>query len=509
MSFDLGQLRWLSPEIALFAFGMLVLLHDVVVKRPSRAVSLSVTLLGLGVAGVLDLLNLQYLSAARELAQLPPHGVLLAFSNMLAVDEFSMFIMVVIVIAASGALLIGHDFLRRVDVLIPEYNPLVLFSSMGMMLLASSNDLMLLFISLEVMSIALYVLTGTNRGEPKAAEAAFKYFIIGAFASAILLMGVALVYGSVGSTDLRAVAQWFAIDGNSLSSNTMLSVGLAMLLVGFGFKVAAAPFHMWSPDVYQGASAPVTAFMATGVKAAGFAALGRVLFVAFLQSKVDWTTSLWIIAALTIMVGNIGALVQLDFKRMLAYSSIAHAGYLLMAVVAAPAGGLVNNPRMGGILFYLLAYTFMNIGAFSVVTLFTRDGVEETQLSRLSGLADRHPLVAAGLSICLLSLAGIPPTMGFVGKFYLFAATVEGGFPGLAVVGAIGGAIGVFYYLRPIVIMYMQPAEKDAVVPQINNAAMGALAVAVAGVLLLGLMPGPVVDWARESLLSLATWGGA
>lgn len=495
MTFDAGELRYLSPEIALFAFAMLVLLHDVIARRPNREVSLTVTLMGLGVAALLNLLTMQGLEAPA-----------LAFSGMLAVDGFGLFLNFVILLAAAGSLLIGHDFLRRVDVLVPEYNPLVLFSATGMMLLAGANDLILLFIALEIMSIALYVLAGINRGEPTAAEAAFKYFVMGAFASAILLMGVALVYGTVGSTELRAVAQWFAIEGNTLGATPMMGVGLAMLLVGFGFKVAAAPFHMWSPDVYQGAPAPVTAFMATGVKAAGFAALARVLFVAFLDGKLDWGGTLWVMAALTMLVGNIGALVQKDLKRMLAYSSIGHAGYLLMAVAAAPVTGLVDNPRMGGILFYLLAYTIMNIGAFSVISLFTRDGAEDTRIAGLAGLADRHPLVAAGLSVCLLSLAGIPPTMGFVGKFYLFAAAVEGGLVGLAVVGAIAGGIGVYYYLRPIVVMYMHPAEEHALVPQLNRAAMGALVVAVAGVLLLGLMPGPLVDWARESLLSLAAW---
>lgn len=495
MSFDIGELRYIAPEIAVFAFGLLVLLHDVIVKKPNREVSLGVTMLGLAVAAVLNFLTLSGLEAPT-----------LAFSGMLAVDQFGLYLNFVLLLAAVGSLLIGHDFLRRVDVLVPEYNPLVLFGVFGMMLMAGANDLILLFIALEVMSISLYVLAGINRGEPKAAEAAFKYFIMGAFTSAILLMGVAFVYGTVGSTQLRAVAQWFAIEGNTLGSTPLIGVGLALMLVGFGFKIAAAPFHMWSPDVYQGAPAPVTAFMATGVKAAGFAALGRVLFVAFLAGKADWTTSLWVIAALTMLTGNIGALIQQDLKRMLAFSSIGHAGYLLMAVVAAPATGLADNPRLGGILFYLLAYTIMNLGAFAVLTMFTRDGAEDTEISRLAGLADRHPLVAAGLAICLLSLAGIPPTMGFVGKFYLFAAAVEGGFTSLAVVGALAGGIGVYYYLRPIVVMYMHPAEKDALVPQLNHAALGTLAVAVVGVLVLGLVPGPVIDWARESLLSLALW---
>ncbi len=497
MNFDVGELSFIAPQITVFVFALLVLVHDVVVKPASRTVSLAVSLLGVGVAAVINLLNMQGLAAPQE-----------AFSGMLAVDGFGFFLNFIVLLSAAGALLISHDFLARIDVLVPEFNPLVLFVVFGMMLMGSANDLMLMFIALEVMSIGLYVLCGINRGELSSAESAIKYFIMGAFASAFLLMGIAFVYGSVATTRLSAVAQWFAIEGNSIAGNPLLAVGVALLLVGFGFKVAAAPFHMWSPDVYQGAPTPVTAFMATGVKAAGFAALSRVLLVGLLSQTLEFDTALWVIAAATILVGNIGALVQDDLKRMLAFSSIAHAGYLLMALAGAPAAGLAANPRLGGILFYLLSYTIMTIGAFAVISFYTRDGKEETSIRRLSGLADKHPVVALALAICLFSLAGVPPTMGFVGKFYLFAAAIEGGAIGLAVVGAIGGAIGIYYYLRPIVVMYMHPAEDDAVALHLNPTALGALGFAAVAVILFGLMPGSIIDLARDSLLSLAVWGG-
>lgn len=498
MNFDPVELRYIAPELTVFFFGLLVLIVPLLAKGTSRASTLGVSLLGLATAAIIDLRSMAALDAPRE-----------AFAGMVGVDDFGLFLKLVLILAAAGALLISHDFLERIDVRVVEFQPLVLFSLFGMMLMVSANDLVLLFIALEVMSIALYVLCGINRGELSAAESALKYFIMGAFTSAFLLMGIALTYGAVGSTKLSAIAAWFAIEGHSIAGNPLLAVGLGLMLVGFGFKMAAAPFHMWSPDVYQGAPTPVTAFMAAGVKTAAVAATVRVLFVAFLGQKVEYDTALWIIAALTILLGNIGALVQDDLKRLLAFSSIGHAGYILMAIAAAPASGLQDNARLGGILFYLLTYTIMIMGTFAVISLFTRNGAEDTRIDRLAGLGDSHPMVALGLSVCLLSLAGIPPTMGFVGKFYLFAAAVEGGAWSLAVVGAIGGGIGIYYYLRPIVLMYMRPAPADALQPQVNGAALGTLGFAAVAVLVLGILPGSLIDAARESLLSLAVWGGA
>lgn len=492
MEFSFGELRYIWPSLTTFSFGLLILMVEVVWGRRGSAVSTAVAAAGLLLALVFNGI------IGGEIADQPR----LAFSGMVAVDSFGVVVNYILCIAGLGALFIGHDYLERVDVRVPEYNPLLLMAVSGMSLLSVANDLILLFVALELMSIALYVLCAINRGELKAVEAAAKYFILGAFAAAILLYGVAFVYGAVGTTRLDFIGEWLR-DHRSITDSPMLAVGVGLLLVGFGFKIAAAPFHMWSPDVYQGAPTPVTSFMATGVKAASFAAFARVMFVALLSSKLDWGWALWGVAAITILWGNLGALVQTDLKRLLAYSSIGHAGFLLMAFVGAPASGLGDNPRVGGLLFYLLSYTIMSVGAFAVISLLTRDGSDDTSIERLDGLATSHPWLAAGLSVCLLSLAGVPPTMGFVAKFYVFAAVIEGGHAGLAVLGAIGGAAGVYYYLKPIVHMYMRPAVAGSR-PAINTPALGALAVAAVVVLVFGVYPGPLVDWCREALLSLA-----
>lgn len=490
MSLEHLQVIW--PSIACFAFGLLILIYDTVAKDRNASVSLAVTIFGLLVAFGFN--------ASIDLSHAGPVE---ALAGAVSVDGFGVMITHVLLLAALGSLLIGHDNLKRLGVNIPEYNPLVLFALSGMTLLAVANDLILVFLAIELMSLAIYVLAACNRGELKAVEGAAKYFIMGAFASAILLYGIAFVYGATGSTRLDVIGDWIGHNGHSLGASPMLAVGAALMLVGFGFKVAAAPFHMWSPDVYQGAPTPVTALMATAVKAAAFAAFARVMFVGLLPGKEDWTWALWGVSALTILWGNIGALVQKDLKRMLAYSSVGHAGYLLMALVAAPAEGLSANPRVSGLLFYLLSYTLMSIAAFGAASLLTARGSDDTRIDRLRGLASTHPMLAAALTVALLSLAGIPPTMGFVGKFYLFAAAVEGGHAGLAVVGAIGGALGVYYYLRPIVLMYMTGEEGVEAAPAVNPTALGALAVATVALLVLGVFPGPVVDWCRESLLSL------
>lgn len=492
MDISAGDLRFVWPSIACFAFGMLLLVGDVLMGRKSPSVSTAVTAFGLLFALVVNLVIGQDAADPR-----------IALAGMVRFDSFGVVMNTTIFIAALGALLVGHDYLRRIDVAVPEYNALILFAASGMSLLAVSNDLIMLFVALELMSIALYVLCAINRGSLTSVEGAAKYFILGAFAAAILLYGVAFVYGAAGTTRLDYIRDWLA-DGRHITDSGLLSVGVALLLVGFGFKVAAAPFHMWSPDVYQGAPTPVTALMATGVKAASFAAFARVMFVAFLPGHDEWVLVVWGVSALTILWGNIGALVQSDLKRMLAYSSIGHAGYLLMPFVGVSGEGLMNSPRAGGLLFYLLSYTVMTVGAFAVLSLLTRDGADDTDIERLDGLATRHPMLAAALSLCLLSLAGIPPTMGFVGKFYLFASAVEGGHVGLAVVGAIGGAVGVYYYLRPIVHMYMRPG-KDAPAPSVNAPALGVLAVSCVAILVFGLMPGGLVDWCREALSTLAS----
>ena len=494
IEFSLGDLNTISPSLMAFAFGLLILLDGVLFKDRTSTWQTGWTAIGLAVSMAFNAAVGQHVDSSS-----------LSFSGMVAVDGYGVLINYVILLGALGALFIGHDYLKRVDVQVPEYGPLLLFAVSGMTLLSVANDLILLFVALELMSVSLYVLCAINRGHLAGVEGAAKYLILGAFAAAILLYGIAFVYGAVGTTRLDYIGQWLS-DGRGLFDNPLLAVGFALMVVGFGFKIAAAPFHMWSPDVYQGAPTPITAFMATAAKAASFAAFGRVLVVAFLHGKADWTAVVWGLSALTILWGNLGALIQTDLKRILAYSSVGHAGYLLMAFVGLSAEGVMASPRVGGLLFYLLSYTVMTIGAFSVLSLLTRNGEDDAHVDRLAGLAAEHPWIAAGLSLCLVSLAGIPPTIGFVGKFYLFAAAVEGGYPGLAVIGAIGGAVGVYYYLRPIIAMYMRPATSS--VTTSNTPAMGALMVACVLVLVLGVYPGPLVDWCRAALQSISGVAG-
>jgi NADH-quinone oxidoreductase subunit N len=345
------------------------------------------------------------------------------------------------------------------------------------------------------MSIAIYALCAIKRSDERAVESGFKYFILGAFSSGILLYGVAFVFGAAGSTSLPAIAHFLAANADK---SVYLTVGVGLVFVGFGFKVASVPFHMWAPDVYQGAPTAVTALMASGVKAASFAAFGRLVIGTLGDNAGDWSGALWWMAAATMLVGNLGALVQNDLKRMFAYSSIAHAGYLLMALSSVGEAGATANTGIGSLPFYMLSYTFMNAGAFAVLSLMTdKDGNDATDISRLAGLGKSHPWLAAGLSLCLVSLAGLPPTMGFIGKFYLFASAVGAGEVGLAMVGAVGAAAGVYYYLRPMVYMYMKEGH-----PELATDGRARLALAVTTVLLLGfgLMPGPVLDWADASV---------
>jgi NADH-quinone oxidoreductase subunit N len=420
-----------------------------------------------------------------------------AFAGMLRIDAYGHFFACASILSAMLALLVSDSYLERIGVRVGEFYSLVLFAVTGMLGMAYANDLMMVFIALEVMSLAVYVLCAIKRADERAVESGFKYFILGAFSSGLMLYGVSLIYGATGSTSLPALAHWLATHPDD---STLLSVGGALVIVGFGFKVASVPFHFWTPDVYQGAPTVVSALMASGVKAASFAAFGRFVIGALGDDAAIWEGALWWMAAATMLVGNIGALVQDDLKRMLAYSSIAHAGYLLMALSSVAGMGADQNPALGSLGFYLLAYTFMNAGAFAVLSLFTAGGQDRTDISALAGLGRSHPLLAAGLSLCLVSLAGLPPTMGFIGKFYLFAAAVGAGQVGLALVGAVGAAAGVYYYLRPMIYMYMREGH-----PEIATDGRVKLALTVSGVvlLLLGLAPGSVLAWADASMRSV------
>lgn len=421
---------------------------------------------------------------------------------MLALDGFRWATGLVFLLGAAAATVLAIGYLERERILVPEFYPLLLFATIGMLLMGGAADLIMVFLGLELMSLAVYVLAGIRRRSATSAEAALKYFLLGAFASGFLLYGIALVYGATGTTNLYAIA--FQVADGQLATRPMLAIGVALLLVGFGFKVSAVPFHMWAPDVYDGAPTPVTAFMAAAVKAAGFAALVRVALVAFGEASVAWQATIWWLAVLTMVVGNLVALAQRRVKRMLAYSSIAHAGYLLVAVAAAtPAGG-------GAFVFYALAYTAMTVGAFAILAAIGRDGESDVLVDDLDGLARRRPWVAFGMTVFMLSLLGFPGTAGFIGKWLILTAAIGAGQTPLAIALVLASVVSAGYYLPIVMAMYMKPQVDTEVAERtlLTGGARGVVAVAVVVLLLLGVWPNRVLDVARSAGNDLAPASG-
>lgn len=416
-----------------------------------------------------------------------------AFNGMLALDPYALFFNLIFCLAAAMTLLMSVDYLDTIGVRQGEYYALVLFATVGMVLMAAATDLIVIFLGLETMSMAVYVLVGIWRQQLTSNEAALKYFLLGAFASGFFLYGVALVYGATGSVQLGNIAAYVSAHGSS----TLLLVGMALLIVGFGFKVAAAPFHVWAPDVYEGAPTTVTAFMAVGVKAAAFAAFARVFLLTLGSVHAEWQGILWMLAVLTMTVGNITALVQQNIKRMLAYSSIAHAGYLLVAMVAGKdLGG-------GALMYYLLAYGLMTLGAFGVVIAVGREGEPNEEFSDYAGLGFRYPALALAMTLFMLSLTGVPPLVGFTGKFYIFSAAVKAGYIWLAVLGVLNSVISAYYYIRVVVTMYMHEGETAVDLLSSRPALAVVIIAAAIGTVLLGIFPSASMSLARESFLSL------
>jgi NADH-quinone oxidoreductase subunit N len=474
------QLGALLPTLIVLGASVLVLLLDLLPPRRSKEHLGGVALAGI-VAALLAAIA-QWGRGAR------------AFRDMVLLDDYALFLHVVICYAAALAVLLSVDYLRRNGIESGEYYALVLMSTSGMLLLASAGDLLVVFLGIELMSLPLYVLAGLFKTRLAAGEASMKYFLLGAFATAFLLYGTALIFGATGATNLDRIAA----AATARPADPLITVGLGLLLVGFGFKVSSVPFHMWAPDVYQGAPTSITALIATGSKAAALGALLRVLMVALKAAQPDWTPVLWAVAAVTMTAGNVIAIAQSNLKRMLAYSSIAQVGYMLVGLVA---GGV---PGAGAVLYYLLAYTFTTIGAFGVILMLVeRAGDEAVELGDYAGLARRHPLLAAALSLYLLSLIGIPPLAGFVGKFYLFGSAVRAGYLWLTVLAVLNSAIAAYYYLRVIVYMYMR--EPDATGARLAPTFAGTLALAIAavGIVLLGVAPAPFVDLAQAAVAPL------
>ncbi len=419
-----------------------------------------------------------------------------AFNGMLVVDGFADFLSILFVGSGLVSIALSYDYLKRLDIDRSEYYILLMFSISGMMLMAMTADLIVVFLALELLSIPLYVLAGFARPRLDSEEAALKYFLLGAFAGGFVVYGVALVFGATGTTSLEQVVAAVKLGTANL---TLLSVGAALILIGLGFKVAAVPFHMWTPDVYQGSPSAVSAFMAVGAKAGGFAALLRIFVTAFPALGVDLTPILWALAALTMILGNVVAIAQSNIKRLLAYSSIAHAGYILMAIVPFSNRSIAPD-AVASALFYLLAYALTSFGAWAVVIALESADNLGLSLDDYAGLGRKHPLLAAAMAVFMLSFTGVPPTLGFVGKFYLFRTALEGGFIGLAIIGVLTSLVSAYYYLRVVVIMYMRDGEPQIHSEPLLNLTAGATAVAT---VMLTIFAGPLFAWASQAVLRL------
>ena len=459
------------PELMLLGAAVVVLIGGVVARRAEPLALLLVSLAG--VAG----------AAAASIVMWSWEGGSTALAGAIATDRFGVVARLIVLGAAALGLLYAYHYFERSGEHKPELYPLILLATSGMTLIAASADLVTMFIALEILSLALYVLTGVS-SRLGSVEGAMKYFLLGAFSSAFFLYGIAMAYGATDSTSLSAVSR--ALAGQT-GSQALALTAMALLVVGFGFKVSAVPFHMWTPDVYQGAPTPVTAFMSAGTKVAAFAAFVRVLDVALQPLTLDWMPVLGALAVVTVVVGSVLAIAQTDIKRMLAYSSIAHAGFILIGLTAP------GNRGIAAALFYLLAYAVMTLGAFGVVMLVSPRGEEATTLSSYAGLYRRSPLLAGLMSLFLLSMAGIPPTAGFIAKVGVFRAAIGAGHWELALVGVLASVVAAFFYIRVMVLMYMQEPKGEH---EPDPSFMPRLAIAIPAVItvVLGILPGLVTD---------------
>jgi NADH-quinone oxidoreductase subunit N len=477
-SFDLAAV---FPTLLLVVWGLALLLIGLIPSQ--RVKSLLVPWLAfLGLIGALVATVARWNQPIR------------GFNDAVLLDNFGLFLHLVFTGAGAVTVALSIHYLQDRGLHRTEYYPLLLFSISGMTLMSSVNDFAMLFIALELLSIPLYVLAGFARPASESEESALKYFLLGAFASAFLIYGVALIYGGTGTTAFPEI-----IEGAMGGNLALTLAGAGLILVGLSFKIGAAPFHMWTPDVYEGAPTPVTGFMSVGAKTAGLAAIGRVFLLTLPSLSNDWMPAIAILAALTMILGNVIALSQTNIKRMLAYSSIAHAGYLLMGVAAR------SDRGTAGLLFYLLAYGFTNLGAFAVLTAMAGPEGEDLSFAPYAGLAKRHPWMAAAMALFMFSLTGIPPTGGFVGKYYLFWAAVESDLVWLAVVGVLTSLISAFFYLRVVVTMYFGDPVQEQSLP-LYPALATAIFVTAAGTLGLGLWPEPVLQLAQHSAWSIPAW---
>lgn len=494
---------WAALPVISLALGTCILLiADLFIPKGKKAYTAA-----LAAAGVVTALLISVLQAG-DIVSIGDEGM--AFEGMFVADQFTFMLNIIVLTATLIGILVSFDYLQRTDIERGEYYSLILFSAMGAMLMGSSRNLVMIFIALELLSIPLYILSGFRRPKEESEESALKYFLLGAFSSGFLVYGIAFMFGATGSFDLAEIwTNAVNILENEQPGEFTLFVGVALMVIALGFKVGAVPFHMWQPDVYQGAPTPVTAFMSVVAKAGGFAALLRVLATGLSVVPEGDVVNIWqdtvqIIAFITLLLGNVVALMQSDLKRMLAYSSIAHAGYLLIGVAAGGSEGVADMAARST-LIYLMAYTFTNIGAFSIVAALENNDATGTGLDDVKGLAAHYPGLAAGMTIFMFSLTGIPLTAGFVGKWYVFQAAVEGGLYLLVVAGILTSVISAYYYLRVVINMYMMEgdARPGAVV---KPALQGAILVTSLGTLLFGILPFWLYDMAQD--VTLAVIGG-
>ena len=468
--FTSADLAGIAPEIILTIAALFVLTLEMArLSRPG--IMLFVAAMGIVLAG-------------GALAQAGGEERVL-FGGMLRLNSFSIFLDFLYLAVGLATLILSQGYLeKKGNETRGEYPALILFAVIGMMLMTQANDLVMVFLGLELLSLSLYVLVGFLRHDIYSNESGLKYLLLGAFATGFFLFGAALTYGATGTTNFDGIAS--AIASGDILSHVFLSLGIGLLLIGFAFKVALAPFHMWSPDVYQGAPTTVTGFLCTAPKAAGFGALMKVFMTAFPEVHAEWQTLFWILAALTMTVGNISALVQSNVKRMLAFSSISHAGYLAMGVL------VLDNNSVGAMLFYLAVYSAMNLGAFAIIAAAEREE-KGVIFEDYRGFSSRHPWLSAAMALFLISLAGFPPTAGFAAKYGLFSIVIAKGYIWLVIIAVLNTLVSVYYYLRLVVNMYMRE-EEEVLRPVTGIMVVGLIVLLVAAVLLFGIAPGFLLD---------------
>lgn len=501
--FDPEQIRLITPE-ALLSLCACMLLGLSASRVPARQWGAPLSIL----ACVLTLAAVLVFPLKLGFEQLRAADVTMGFAGCFVLDAFAVFFKVLFLVSAILVLLISGRYLDEERAHGGEYYALVLLAVVGMMFMASACDFLTLFVALETMALSFYPLVGWLRSDRRSNEAALKYFLLGSFSTGILLYGISLVYATTGTTSFGLIGAARSITALEPPTAPFFMLGVILVIAGMGFKVAAVPFHMWAPDAYEGAPTPITAFLSTGSKAAGFVALLRIFSWAFARSGARWALLIALLAVASMTVGNLAAILQDNVKRMLAYSSIAHAGYTLMGLVAVGVGRDAATRQWGlqAVLIYLLVYTFVNVGAFALVVMLRRQGVVGDRVSDFAGLARRCPGPAFAMLVFLLSLAGIPATAGFVGKWYLFGAAIRADYTWLAVAAVLNSAVSLYYYIRIVVMMYVrEPADDSAPVASLGQRV--AIAACIVFTLAFGIYPSPLVEFARRSLLDLPVWG--